>query len=279
MNKKVKIIYILLTLAFVFPVTAESALVTFVKGKVEISSANGWMPVKVGDMLNASDTISTGFQSEAKIEYNGSVMALGALTRITIDKLSSNSTKDDVSVYLSTGAVRSKVNHSQNKRISYSVKSPVAVASVRGTDFLVTAGGTITCSEGAVAVYANREKRRDANINENSVEEQEEVSESDDKTESATATTPADEIDSKAPVGTIVVGKNQEVTFTITGTPETPMITAIKKTEKAINTVTTAAVQETVTIGASSAATSIESQEQQPELQSSSLTVTVELED
>lgn len=293
---------------------AESAVVTYVKGKVEVSAPNGWVALKVGDKINASDTISTGFQAEARIEYNGSLMSLGSLTRITLDNLASSSTKDDVSVYLSTGAVRSKVTHTDNKRVSYSVKSPIAVASVRGTDFTVTANGTVSCNEGAVAVYANREDRKakkssgKAKAETTEEEESEENSEAEENNdaqesgsnteasdgkspgdyEAATATTPADEIDEKAPIGAIVVGKNQEVTFKTTGSVETPMVNAIKKSTKVINTVTTAAAQETVAIGGTSTVTTVIIENTVPEvitvpepeiIQTSSIITTIVLED
>lgn len=282
-NKKITI-GLFLALTFLLPVSAQSAVVTFVSGKVETSTPAGWTAVKVGDTLNASDTISTGFQSEAKIEYNGSIMALGALTRITIDTLAATASKDNVSVFLSTGAVRSKVNHTENKRVSYSVKTPIAVASVRGTDFIVTAGGTVSCLEGAVAVYANREKSRGSGEKKDSVKESEEENDKTEETtdyESATALTSAEDIDSKAPVGAVVVGKNQEVSFTLTGRPETPMINAVKKSEKVVNTVTTAAEQESMAIGALSAvASEVKINEQETEVvQSASIVTTIVLED
>ena len=119
------------------------AIVSYVRGKGEVCRGEKWLQLKIGDKINPSETISTGFQSEVKIKYNDSLMVLGALTRITLDEFSETENKDTVSAYLSTGAVRSKVIHTESKRVSYTVKSPVAVASVRGTDFIVTSAGAI----------------------------------------------------------------------------------------------------------------------------------------
>lgn len=259
MNKKLLktcIIFISMISAF-SSVYGENAKVTYVKGKVELLVNENWKPVKVGDEIKTSDTISTGFQSEAKIEYGGSVMSLGAVTRITLEKLSTSASKDDVSLYLKTGAVRSKVTHPQNHRVSYTVKTPVAVASVRGTDFTVTARGNVSCNEGAVAVYPNIENRRRTASSSGNIEEA--VEESEETKEESTAdngpadsTTPANEIDSTAPAGAVVVAKNQEVSIKANGNPETPMVNAIGKTEKVKNTVTTAAAQEAVSVGGSS---------------------------
>lgn len=138
---------------------ADQATVTFVRGKVELLKDDGqWYALSVGDKIEKNQTITTGFASEAKVEYQDSVMVLGAVTRCTLENLSTTAEKDNVSVFLNTGAVRSKVKHTTNKRVSYVVKTPVAVASVRGTDFTLTANGSITCNEGAVVVYPNTER-------------------------------------------------------------------------------------------------------------------------
>ena len=52
-------------------VFGASAKVTYVKGKVEVSRGNEWVSLKVGDVVKEAETISTGFQSEARLNYNG----------------------------------------------------------------------------------------------------------------------------------------------------------------------------------------------------------------
>lgn len=270
-NLSKRLFTVLVILLIALPMfAASSAKVTFVKGKAEILKNNNWIPLNTGDTVQMSDTISTGFQSEVKLEYGGSVMSLGALTRITLENLSTTSTKENVSVYLKTGSVRSKVTHTEEKRVSYNVKSPVAVCSVRGTEFTVRADGLVTCTEGAVAVYANTSIEynfEDAADEETATEEEsEEVEENpvvgaanEDTDEEkpgdyppANATTPADEIDDGAPAGAIVVSKNQTVEFRNDGNPETPLVYAIKNTTAIKDTVSTAADKEAVVVGGSS---------------------------
>ena len=140
------------------PLFSADAKVTYVKGKVEVShNGSDWVPLKTGDVIAQSDTINTGFQSEARINLNGSIMAVPALTRVTIETLKTSGSKDTVSLYVNTGAVRSKVTHTDNKKIDYTARTAVAVASVRGTDYTVTAGGLVTCAEGAVVVTAAKD--------------------------------------------------------------------------------------------------------------------------
>lgn len=276
------------------PAFSANAKVTYVKGKVEVLKNSSWVQLNVGDILQTSDTVSTGFQSELKLEVGGSLMSLGALTRITIEDMSSSEKKDNVSVYLNTGAVRSKVNHPQDRRVSYTVKSPVAVASVRGTDFTITARGEVTCHEGAVVVFANTERNMVSKASTEAVEEEdeeaeEEASEPEVSTEAdgtygpATATTPADEITDEAPAGAIVVGKDQTVTIMTDGNTETPLKNAKRKADKVVNTITTAASQEAVAIGNSAVseqknAKDVENVDENP-VTTGSLITTIILED
>lgn len=257
MKKGLILFFCLVLTSFCFPLFADSALVTYVRGKVEVQRQDGnWYPLSVGDTVEQSETISTGFYSDAKLEYNSSIMVLGALTRMTLEKLATSNDKEDVSLYLNVGAVRSKVNHTKEKRVAYVVKTSVAVASVRGTDFTITANGAITCHEGAVVVYPNVE-RFDIPVSSQEAEEseQEEETSEEDTTESgdygpATPTTPAKEISEDAPAGAIVVGKDQTVSVTPDGT-ETPLVNATKKTQQAKTVVSTAASQEVEVVGSS----------------------------
>lgn len=137
---------------FTTMIFAANATVVSVTGKVEVNRNDNWVELKPNSTIAEGEVISTGFNSEALIRYNNSVMRLGPLTRITLEKLATSEKKDDVSVYVSTGAVRSTVKHTENKRVTYSVRNPVAVASVRGTDYLFISTGTTTCYSGAVVV-------------------------------------------------------------------------------------------------------------------------------
>ena len=81
-------------------------------------------------------------------------MYMGPLTRVTLEQLSSTESQDNVNVYLKTGAVRSQVNHKDNKRVNYQVRTSVAVASARGTNYSVSGDGTVIGYSGVIAVAA-----------------------------------------------------------------------------------------------------------------------------
>ncbi len=142
---------------------ADSAQVISVSGKAEIDRNNSWIPLQKDALINEGEVISTGFKSELLIKYKDSVMKLGSLTRITLEKLASTDKKDDVSVYLNTGTIRSTVNHSENRRISYTVRNPIAVASVRGTDFDMDGLANVDCYSGGVIVVPAEAKKQGKN--------------------------------------------------------------------------------------------------------------------
>lgn len=163
MKRSVKVL--LISSLFVLGSTAlfaADATVTFVKGKVEVLKNNQWVALQPGDELKKSDVVNTGFQSEAKIKLFDSVMYLGPVTRISLDELSATSDQDKVNVYLKTGNVRSQVNHTDSKRVNYQVRTAIAVASVRGTDWEIDDSNNISCLQGAVATASVRALTMDA---------------------------------------------------------------------------------------------------------------------
>lgn len=127
----------LLTLALsvltALSVCALEAKVISVSGQVEQQRGASWIAVKTGDVLQKGAVISTGFNSEATLNINGTVLKVGALTRMTIEQLADNASKDETQVFIDSGKVQADVSHTENRRNSFKVRSPVATASVRGT--------------------------------------------------------------------------------------------------------------------------------------------------
>lgn len=135
---------------------AADATVTYVNGKVEVQRNGKWVALQKGDAVAKSETINTGFQSEAKIKMMDTVLYLGPVTRVTLEELSSTEQDDTVNVYLKTGTTRSQVRHADNKRVNYQVHTAVAVASCRGTDWIMSDSNLVKCLGGTIAVSAYR---------------------------------------------------------------------------------------------------------------------------
>lgn len=214
------------------PFFAADAKVTYIKGKVEVNRNGQWIALSIGDTIAQSETINTGFQSEARLNLNGSVLAVPALTRVTLETLSTSDTKDKVSLYVDTGSVRSKVTHTDNKKIDYTARTAVAVASVRGTDFVISAKGAVSCREGAVAVYsakkynkmmqelAQQKEEQEESESEETAEGSSETASTDSTGESSEESTEVAESSTDSDTGSTASGA-QEAAPEVTTSPET----------------------------------------------------------
>ena len=233
-----KIKTLLLTAVFVIlgaSAFAEDATVTFVSGKVEVQRGGKWVALQKGDSVAKSETISTGFQSEAKIKILDSVMYLGPVTRITLEELSTSGQKDNVNVYLKTGTARSQVRHTDNKRVNYQVHTAVAVASCRGTDWVMDDSNSVSCLEGTVAVAAYKAPPATGDDGQTENEETEDKSEdetegSEDKTETSETETESTDDKRTTPSSDdgVLVKANQSVTVSETSSVSTPVVTVVQ---------------------------------------------------
>jgi hypothetical protein len=135
--------------AGVFPLTALDGQVITVNGKVEFQATNGkWKPMKAGDSVTAGTVISTGFRSEATVKLGGSILTIKPLTRLSLTQLVEKTDTVETELFLEVGNVKAEVNSFDNKKNGFTVKSPVATASVRGTIFEM--GDHLVVSRGSV---------------------------------------------------------------------------------------------------------------------------------
>lgn len=131
--------------------SALEAKVLSTSGKVEVQNGSSWVALKSGDTVKSGTVISTGFKSSAELDVNGSKVTLGALTRMTVEKLVSTDQKNESSLFLDSGKVTAEVKKTDGKRTGFKVSTPVATASVRGTSFSMGADGSLTTMEGLVS--------------------------------------------------------------------------------------------------------------------------------
>ena len=243
---------------------AADATVTFVSGKVEVQRNGKWVALQKGDTVAKSETISTGFQSEAKIKMMDSVMYLGPVTRITLEELSTTGKQDNVNVYLKTGSARSQVKHVDNKRVNYQVHTAVAVASCRGTDWIIDDSNNIICFEGTVAVAAyvppenyldnksgsgkKEESEGESEGSEESTEETPAVADAGAESESSVETKETTALVTETPTTNdgILVKANQSVTVSITSEVSVPINTVVTTVSNVTSAVKTASEKEAV---------------------------------
>lgn len=168
LSKWVKRISLLLVTASIFAGQAFAApleaKVKSVTGKVERKESTSWVALKAGDTLKSGDVISTGFDSQAVLIVGESTVTVKALTRLTLAQLMASNTKDKASIVLDSGSVKASVKHS-SKKADFTVKTPSATASVRGTEFTIDSMANLTVLDGAVAYYPSGTAAAEAEFN------------------------------------------------------------------------------------------------------------------
>jgi hypothetical protein len=125
-------------------------------GEVELKRAgtSAFTRARAGDTLAADTVISTGFKSSAVIELGSSSIAVRPLTRLSLAEIQSVSDTETVNVKLQTGRVKVDVKPAAGTRTNFTVQSPSATASVRGTNFEFDTFN-LTVNEGKVAFQGN----------------------------------------------------------------------------------------------------------------------------
>lgn len=111
-----------------------------VKGDVKVESHGKITAAKIGLKVLPSDKVFTGKDSRAKIVMSDSnIINISPDTQMLIEKYVFNEKKDEKNVTLNIlyGKVRSTVNQKYDgEKNKFQIKTPSAVAGVRGTDFL-----------------------------------------------------------------------------------------------------------------------------------------------
>lgn len=114
---------------------------------------------KVGKKVFPGDTIIAGVDSRAKIIMSDkNVINISPDSRITIAKYENNGTSKNVELNVSYGKVRATVEQQYDgEKNKFNIRTPTAVAGVRGTDFLTGFNRTtqvtqVTTFSGVVAV-------------------------------------------------------------------------------------------------------------------------------
>ena len=129
----------------------QQVLVKETTGMVEYQiPGQSWNTVEKGIEIPVSATISTGFQSRAVLESPRSTIVVQPLTRLTIDELQSSSSGSQTSLFLRTGRISAVVKKNNAEPTRFQVRSPIATAAVRGTEFTFN-GYQLVVESGLVA--------------------------------------------------------------------------------------------------------------------------------
>ena len=118
-------------------VFAQNGMIKELSGTVEIKRAGqvNFIAAKAGDQVASDTIISTGFKSTALVVVGNVVLTVRPLTRLSLSEISAAEGTETLNVNLQAGRVRVAVNPPAGTRASMTTTSPVATASVRGTEF------------------------------------------------------------------------------------------------------------------------------------------------
>lgn len=155
---------LLLLAVIVFSVFAQNAkqltgVIREIIGEVELKRAGAYAFVKAkkGDIVTADTIVSTGFKSTAIIDIGSSTIAVRPLTRLTLADIKSISDTETLNINLQTGRIKVDVKPAAGTKANFTVQSPSATASVRGTSFEFDTCNLIV-SEGRVAFKGSKGK-------------------------------------------------------------------------------------------------------------------------
>ena len=135
------------------------ARTTFITGEVTLHRGEADQQLKVGDMLQQGDRVSTAAASTAEIVIKGQgIVRLSESTELTLASLQENlKTKIDLKSGSSAFFLRK-----MDRTGEFTVQSPTAVAGVRGTAFMVSVDSPtesrVALYDGAVAVKNDKGK-------------------------------------------------------------------------------------------------------------------------
>ncbi len=119
------------TSAWVFEAVIET-----VDGRVEVDLAGrGWIPAQPGMALSSGDMISSSFGAAAVLRIGDAVLTVRPLTRLRVDELAEREGVLESELFLQVGRVRSELRSGGDRVQEFRLRSPVATAAVRGTQF------------------------------------------------------------------------------------------------------------------------------------------------
>lgn len=125
-----------------------SGTMMVVKGDVKVTSSKTGKtdPAKVGTKVYSGDTIASGAESRAKIVMSDkNVINISPESKITIAKYENDpkSDKRNVELKVDYGKVRASVEQKYDgEKNKFNIRTPTAVAGVRGTDFMMAFNST-----------------------------------------------------------------------------------------------------------------------------------------
>jgi len=149
--------------AFSSDVLSGELHIKSVQGAVSYSmDHSAWAELKPGMDLGPGAELKTGPGSTADLEfeYSGTVLRLRPDSSLELTRLDEEVVEANVITETSLNLKSGSLIGSQrklSKPSTFTIVTPNGSATIRGTEYLVTAGGNVSCFRGEVAVNASRQ--------------------------------------------------------------------------------------------------------------------------
>jgi len=134
-----RLIYVITMLCAILPAAfaQNTGIIRELTGEVELkhAGASAFVPAQLGGEVGQNTVISTGFKGTAIIAVGSSTITVRPLTRLTLSELQLNASAEKLDMNLQAGRVKIDVKPPEGTKASFTVQSPSATASVRGTSF------------------------------------------------------------------------------------------------------------------------------------------------
>lgn len=161
---RICMIFVFMAFTTLSHAAAMKATVETVSGKVDVQETadSGWKALKSGDMVPQGALVRTGPGASCMLKWGGgNVAKIPALSNIRLDKIDRSEGGDEnSSLMIEQGKVFAHVKKLQTGSSSFELKTPTAVAGVRGSDIFGTNVGNgymFGVTTGALMVSANGE--------------------------------------------------------------------------------------------------------------------------
>lgn len=122
------------------PLTADKPVrIAHITGDVLIRhKSGGWQDMSTDELLGEGDEIHTGAQTAIVLEFKeGHRVTINSLTQIRIGTLINPKDRAKIQVLLKLGQIEAEKPPQRTPSTDFSIKTPVATCSVRGTKFVV----------------------------------------------------------------------------------------------------------------------------------------------
>lgn len=131
-----------------------AGVITVLSGDVEYRAkgSSGFVTATLGTVVHEGDFVSTSFDSSITLKFPYGQVKAGQTTQLRVDEFLSQANLSKTQLFVKIGSVQAKVKHTAAIRSDFSVLTPTANSSIRGSEMIVT-----VASDGVTSVYTTED--------------------------------------------------------------------------------------------------------------------------